>query len=392
MLNLVLRRGPVHRSATTIPARRSVSFGAWGSRQVLTKGRSGGMSFGLSLSALLLFSTLRSGSSAVAVQPAIETSSGLKRAAHWATPSRRCASFFKLPSQPARVVQPDSPLQIATKEDAMCGINRSRIHAVGHQAQEVVLVPSLLLAYVEVRKCASETITKALKQMGNASFHTCGHRSVPRNCAYRPQDRHGGLRCSTLCLTEEELQSYFFFSFVRHPLERFYSATSHILSVEFAQQGLNASALISRAHIQGKIPGRCAFNEHFESMSMSLSSPIATRGSSDSSELAPWQRPSGHRVRLDFIGSVENMETDFNMVLDIAASRKGLRLTQQDKDMLLAARTAAKSHEDHGSSHVSSFVGRLRDEVLDGLVENAYAQDIECFGFRYRAGLVPHDG
>ena len=86
-------------------------------------------------------------------------------------------------------------------------------------ASVVVPMPSVGMVYLEVRRAASETIRAALNLFFGANWSTCG----PQSCGGRtPFDR----RCNSFCLptfARSLGRPLFTFSFVRHPVERYYS-------------------------------------------------------------------------------------------------------------------------------------------------------------------------
>ena len=81
-----------------------------------------------------------------------------------------------------------------------------------------MLCPRYKLAYVVVRKAANTAIHSYL------STHLGGHFDWCRidNCL----SAFG--KCTTLCLGPEHLDEYFFFSFVTHPVRRFFKALTTI--------------------------------------------------------------------------------------------------------------------------------------------------------------------
>ena len=83
-----------------------------------------------------------------------------------------------------------------TREDAKCPEGRLAFQRISQHpsGQEVVLVPELRIAYVEVRKCGSATIRSALATAFNASFLSCGGRAVPEQCGSFQIDAAGKRR------------------------------------------------------------------------------------------------------------------------------------------------------------------------------------------------------
>ena len=283
---------------------------------------------------------------------------------HWY--SRSCRRFFSNRSYADNRADVNEPLlptpsdrykleQTVTAED-LCRAGRQVVHPV-HAANEVVLLPQLRLGYVEVRKCASETVRRALAEVFNATWYRCGDAAVTSSCGV-VHDSLGGLRCSTLCLDRRAVQDYYFFTFVRDPLSRFYSA--------FLQAGIQ-NRIPSSTHVSARSLRQALSNirrcqerdHHLESMAMSLSSPT--------------MRPGG-MLPIDFIGDMGNLHGQFVRMLRL--SGRWSQLTRAQTTQLTQLLTA---RDDHGLKGQSAQLKQLRTESIDREVQAAYAQDFACF-------------
>ena len=58
----------------------------------------------------------------------------------------------------------------------LCG---ARTEIVGHNGQEVVLIPHLKLAYIEIRKCASERLRNIFANIFKADYKYMWRKSCP---------------------------------------------------------------------------------------------------------------------------------------------------------------------------------------------------------------------
>ena len=112
-------------------------------------------------------------------------------------------------------LDPRAPFPV--RED--CLFLRQSGYLIHRGASVVVPMPSVGMVYLEVRRAASETIRAALNLFFGANWSTCG----PQSCGGRtPFDR----RCNSFCLptfARSLGRPLFTFSFVRHPVERYYS-------------------------------------------------------------------------------------------------------------------------------------------------------------------------
>jgi len=242
----------------------------------------------------------------------------------------------------------------------------------GSIGQEVLLVPSLRVAYIDVRKCASETIRGALAHTFGATVHRCGDRLVDESCGlFMPS------RCGVGCLQSWEVQNYFFFTFVRHPISRFYSSffQAYPRMPELKRfggdpYGIHTSMQTVLSH---KLATGCTPDEHLESMTMSLSPLLA----------------NGARLPLDYIGDIETLEHDLFEMIELAFKTHNLSMIEIERlnPRLHILRQGLRGKHDHNraSSGLNEMIERVRahdtNKTLDNLVRAVYEQDMVCFGF-----------
>lgn len=184
---------------------------------------------------------------------------------------------------------------------------RGKNHAMepNHPANEIVVNDDFKFVYVEIRKIGSSTIRQMLRTYFNSSFNHCPD-SIPKSDACLVIGR----RCSTLCLTEEHVQNYFFFSFVRNPEDGFFSGYKEAFNQRFSKRGVK---LGSQTHIKEVletiISSHYHSDQHLESQTMSITSPLIDGNG------------QMHRIPIDFIGRVEFLEDDLKDLLNILQSR-----------------------------------------------------------------------
>ena len=125
--------------------------------------------------------------------------------------STACKCFYKCE-------QENSSLQRRVAEDLFPGGRKGgyRHGRDKHTANEIVLIHEYKLAYLVVRKAGCTTVRKLLK-------HLFGY-TMRNSCMKHDRQISDALgRCGTDVLSSEIVQSYFFFTFVRDPIEPFYS-------------------------------------------------------------------------------------------------------------------------------------------------------------------------
>ena len=267
----------------------------------------------------------------------------------WNSP--QCQSFYRKGYWDDRQT-PNNKLLVA--EDLFYSGRGFAMGAFHHEANEVFISKEHKLVYVEVRKAASSTIRQILRDYFSGSW-TCtivvnGIPSPVPACTVFDG------RCSTLCLTEEELSDYFFFSFVRNPLDRFYSG--------YQQACQSQDHTMSQEHMFRVLRNMTANNyywdPHLETMAYSLSSPVQVGGVYRS---AP----------VHFIGKVENLKNDFLQLLTILKNRR-LEGAFPDVEEQLNLM--------HNHNEATKEARLLGNATSDALIQQAYAQDFACFGYK----------
>lgn len=272
----------------------------------------------------------------------------------WHSPA--CQNFYKQPknNEDTNVLYALASGPTAVAEDGFA-LGRAFATDQPHPANEVTVSEQHQFVYVEVRKAASSTVRKIMQRHFNATWR----------CPGPPAARATGCRafgrCSTLCLTPEELNGYFFFSFVREPLSRFYSGYKQATS----QRGIKNLTL---AHMTGvledAVASRYYWDPHLETQAFSLSSPVV--GAAGGAAGVP----------LHFLGRTESFEADFAELLGILKARseaRGVAFPQLSAaDVNLAVNAGGLR---------TARARRVGDEGVEALVRAAYAQDYACFGY-----------
>lgn len=275
-------------------------------------------------------------------------------AERWYSPE--CMQWFaKDKTEPARGGTWDTFPQRVTREDLCKGGRRDSVEPA-HSANEVVIVHELKMVYVEVRKSASSTIRKALNNIYGAGYGTCGGTLVSEQC----KGVHG--RCTSECLSGRQLKDYFFFSFVRDPTERFYS------SLKEAMVGRHMNTLtkqIAMNLLQSTLDMDCGFDQHLESQAAALSTRVAPKEEGGSS----------FELELDFIGRMEYLQEDMEEALRQAEAKAGLPFDDVRRQQFVDD-MGRKANEGSALKDVALSV---RDEELDALAREVYAQDVACF-------------
>lgn len=174
------------------------------------------------------------------------------------------------------------------------------------------------------------------------------------------------------------LRDYFFFTFVREPVSRFYASYAQKLrrggTAESLYPGLRARFEAASEQgrrdmmletLQSLESGRCHEDIHFESQSMSLSTPLH----------------NGYALPIDFIGDLDNLGADFALMLRRAANKTGIGHSAQvlrRAQQLLEVNTDATQHPI--TAEIEPMVKTLRNDALDERIRAVYTQDVACFG------------
>lgn len=169
-------------------------------------------------------------------------------------------------------------------------------------------------------------------------------------------------RFSSLCLTQHEVENLYFFSFVRDPVERFYSSVKQSMVMN---KKSNITCPEIWEYLEILQNRTCGLDHHLETQSFSLSTPILT------------QLGGKYQVPLDFIGKLENFEEDFIQLLENVEVKNNATIPSLTKEKMLQS---VKKRKNRGGAK-KEMVDRCRTEEMDAMVRRVYAQDIECFQY-----------
>lgn len=277
---------------------------------------------------------------------------------NWYSPS--CINFYTKVSPARDAIRGNMP-QRSALEDSCRGARFGSV--VPHKmANEIVLVPELKIAYVINLKTSSTTIRSMLDHFWGRNYQTCGLSKVPANCTVYYT------RCGSLCLqdaqVDAQIEDYFFFSFVRDPVERFYSS---LVQASMNQLRNNMTRDEAVQYLQNLRDGTCGVDQHLESQTRALSTPWYVSGEKIL------------EVPLDFVGRAEHLADDMVSMLELAHARLGQRMPDE-----LAQDVKAFLNQTHGKTAKSFFkdgITAFRDSELDELVRRTYAQDMKCFQY-----------
>ena len=210
------------------------------------------------------------------------------------------------------------------------------------------------------------------------SDHNCGV-ALNDTCRVTSARR---LRCGSKCLSTQTIKESFIFTFVRDPVERFYSGLHTAVTrtaedpAQLFYSGLHTASThqrLTREDVEGflhRVQRREGkIEEHLQSQALSLSAPIST----------------GARIPLDFIGRSEHLVEDFELLLDQAARFTRRKLGASQRAQLLGLLLVVQNARDR--TPVANDIQRIRDEKLDTLVTQTYSQDMACFSFDHPGPL-----
>ena len=286
-------------------------------------------------------------------------------------------------------------LPLTVSQEDMCVSGRQVVFP-WHRASEVVLIPQLRLGYVVTRKCASSTMLRALEATFNADQYHCGMRAATAQCSTFAMRDTRGFRCSTACLDEQTVSEYYFFTFVRDPVERFYSAyVTAAYEADRVDGRPAASSLSARAATREivletltQIRDCSPRDQHFESLTMALSSPWGSEHTTARITGVMGIRRFPPMIPMDFIGDVDRLHESFFEML-----RESKRtVTSKQRDALhvhlnssLNSRAASEGKLTP-YARMAESIASIRDVKLDELVRDVYRQDVECFGYAAKRG------
>ena len=219
--------------------------------------------------------------------------------------------------------------------------------------QEVVVSHEYKFVYINVRKSASSTTMEMIKSNFKTDWQWCHNGNDTRLEEIAPY-MDNGIRCTTMLLTEEMVQSYFFFSFVRDPLDRAISGyAQYVFQVRKLHPRLGSKTHFEKT-INEMLGSRQPSNEHLENQIKSLSTP--------------WRE--GRRIPIDFLGRVEQFGQDWQEAMRRIQAHSG-------KDLPVVRKLRAVSNR-RPSKPV--YKNQLNQTTIRAIVE-LYSQDYTCFGY-----------
>jgi len=164
--------------------------------------------------------------------------------------------------------------------------------------------------------------------------------------------------CGTDVLSSEIVQSYFFFTFVRDPIERFYSGLQQAMrrnrSVRLSMSNETSARSFIESVARRFSTKSSLLDQHLESQSLSLSSPVL----------------HSQEVPMHFIGRTEYLLRDLHRLWDYLQFNWNSSLPQLPSSIRTS--NAAKQN-------LKVYVDRVRDAKSDNLIAFAWKQDMVCF-------------
>ena len=136
-----------------------------------------------------------------------------------------------------------------------------------HFAQEVYVSDEYKVIYTVVRKAGSSTITTGLDRILGATQDRC-------DCS-RCQCFMN--RCTSVCLNATQISESFKFTVVRDPVDRFYSSfmfASHQCTLDTCKCTFDGFNETLTQVLQNIAHPRTAMDIHFESVAMSIGTPV----------------------------------------------------------------------------------------------------------------------
>mmetsp|Transcript_22546 Transcript_22546/g.56022 ORF Transcript_22546/g.56022 Transcript_22546/m.56022 type:complete len:408 (-) Transcript_22546:126-1349(-) len=286
--------------------------------------------------------------------------------------SDQCLHYYRSTRQDIDSSANGSDLRVRpweTRETAVCHISREASAAV----KLVVTVPQLNIVYIENRKAGSTLIRDLLHRSYNATWSRCDVHDRP-HCKFLA-------RCTSKCLSNEEMNTLFAFSFVRDDISRFYSALSeHMIlhkripskvrdavNSRKTEAGVAAieSVLSTYMPIASANKSQCFGDLHLTTQAFQLNAPVGKQGI--------------YTLPIRFLGRVENMLDDFIEMLLTAnvsnTSAKG-KLSSKHIERVVAMYNISSRNELQTPFYQA--LKRLRNDHLDQLIRLAYPQDMAC--------------
>jgi hypothetical protein len=249
-------------------------------------------------------------------------------------------------------------------------------HAYTHQ--EIFLSTKYKIGYVVVLKSASQAIQKFMKTHFDGDWELW--------CKESANTFQSGLYCSSQCLDSATHLSgdYLFFSFVQHPVRRFFKAASQVAALPRWSNRKSNDLLASEelwmqflGDLQnyGSMP-----DQHLETQSYSLSPPTVRY---DECRFDGWEpKPEVVQLQLDFVGRLEELNEDWASFVELANDSRHARGAAE---IVGAARGPIEEvrHWDtlpDEEAKWNMWNATMTNEILC-LAHEVYAQDIVSFGY-----------
>jgi hypothetical protein len=232
-------------------------------------------------------------------------------------------------------------------------------------AQEIVVSERYKFGYIVQRKSANTLLLKILQQSFGANWFWCHRRCGELNFCYVLNSR-----CTTLALNQEELNTFFFFTFVRHPVARWFSqyAQAHVMW---------ASVLGPRGHPGTVHHLRRVNKEHALEILYNIShfAHVGEHHLQTQTLAASSWTAYGGVVPLQFIGRLENFRSDVEDVYKTISATSGIAVSPPKFDF--------DHHAEQEDFIPQIDMFRNSCQVLNAIT-SAYTQDFVCFGYDLR--------
>ena len=234
-----------------------------------------------------------------------------------------------------------------------------------HFANEVYVSDKYKVIYTVVRKAGSSTISTRLGRiLGATQYDWC-------DCS-RCQCFMS--RCTSLCLNASQISEYFKFTVVRDPVDRFYSAffmiAFHECKLDKCTCKFDGCNETMTQVLQNIAHPRMAVDHHFESVAMSIGTPVRYNASHFSG------------MPYDWIGSMDMIDTVLPRLL-----QRWLELNSIEMDFVSAWHNTSAQNIALDSKQI--FLKTCRNDRLDAFIREVYAQDVACFGKPARQTQAP---
>ena len=162
-------------------------------------------------------------------------------------------------------------------------LEKNRWSTMTVPANEITIVHKYKFVYIVNRKSGQSEMNYLLwKHFGVLPYGDC-------TCDdWRRGFKRSFGRCTTLCLQDSEIQDYFFFTFVRHPFERFFSSFKQVWWVLHHKKIGDISDVMETLFEMNS--SHVMPNDHYETQSLQLFSQV---------------QDGARTVSYDFIGKLE---------------------------------------------------------------------------------------